>query len=339
MMKNKLRGGVEFSRARLARWVSRLRWNPAALSKSIVFMGMSLGLTWTFAGLSLSEAQAKPSAPAQAAGAAGKERTAKIGSKPAVLRDRASVYGKKVFDVPAGATVSIVGEEGAYLKLRYLSPKGATHTGYVAKSALTIFESKAAALGKGQRVEMGPTEGAQGAGVRLGKTGPEDSPVVDEAAAPTAPGRQARPNLINAAMPEQMSNMSGAPPASAPPADAEVQARPAQSAVSPQSPPEPPPPNLDAGDPMAPVASPSPSPTPAAQKKKSKTKKPKKKKGKRKPVLKSGPDARAQLGQQISPEYLARWREIYGESRAAQVQDEELLSFMLEGGLESRVLQ
>jgi len=300
---------------------------------------MSLGLSGTLAILGLSEAEAKTSAPPKADAAATKERMAKIGSKPAVLRDRASVYGKKVFDVPAGATVSIVGEEGAYLKLRYLSPKGATHTGYVAKSALTIFESKAAALGTGQRVDMGPTEGAQGAGVRLGKTGPEESPVADEAAAPTSPGQRARPNLINAAVPEQMSNMSGAPPASAPGADASAQARPANSAESQQRPPEPPPPNLDAGDPMAPVASPSPSPTPTAQKKKSKTKKPKKKKGKRKPVLKSGPDARMQLGQQISPEYLARWREIYGEARAAQVQDEELLSFMLEGGLESRVLQ
>jgi hypothetical protein len=317
MMKNKLRGGVEISRARFTQEVWRSRWNPAAFSKSVMIIGVSLVLSETLLCFSLSEAEAKTSAPPAAATATAtgaKERAAKIGSKPAVLRDRASVYGKKVFDVPAGATVSIVGEEGAYLKLRYLSPKGATHTGYVAKSALTIFESKAAALGTGQRVDMGPTEGAQGAGVRLGKTGPEDSPVAEEAAVQTAPGQRVRTNLINAAVPEQISNMSGAPP-------------------------EPPPPNIEAEDSIPPVASPSPSPTPAAQKKKSKNKKPNKKKGKRKPVLKSGPDARLQLWQQISPEYLARWREIYGEARAAQVQDEELLRFMVEGGLESRVLQ
>jgi hypothetical protein len=83
----------------------------------------------------------------------------------------------------------------------------------------------------------------------------------------------------------------------------------------------------------------SPSPNPAASKKKIKSKPMKKNKSPRKSVRKSAPDARLMIEKQLTPEYGALWRKAYGDMPAAAVQDEELLSFMLEGGLQSRVLQ
>jgi hypothetical protein len=331
-------------------------------------------------------AQAKTSAPVESSNV--KERLAKIGSKPAMPRDRASIHGKNVFEIPAGSAVTRLGEEAGYLKLRYASPKGITQIGYVHKNALTVFESKAAALGTGQRVDLGPTEGAQGAGVRLGKT--EAEPPGNEAASESSsggqPGRAARSSPFNAAVPESIAPPPGASPAdafaadasavAASPADADPRSRPAQSEaaraesapgqisnqalqpvlqatpqaargvatgvepiVEPETLPEPPPPNLDAEVSSQPMTSLSPSPNPAASKKKIKSKPMKKNKSPRKSVRKSAPDARLMIEKQLTPEYGALWRKAYGDMPAAAVQDEELLSFMLEGGLQSRVLQ